>query len=370
MRAEIENLKNQIEQSLNLLKDSCDIESMQDKIASLESLSHDPNFWNNASKAADILKEKKALEYKIDNFLEIDNGLKDSIDLAELAESEDDTETLTQIEKDLQILAVKAHKLETESLFSDKHDINDCFLEINAGAGGTESHDWSQMMMRMYLRFVERMGFKAEIINIINGEEAGIKSCTIRVKGHMAYGWLKTESGVHRLVRISPYNASGKRMTSFASAWVYPEIDDSIEVEIDEKDLRIDTYRSSGAGGQHVNTTDSAVRITHIPTNIAVQCQNDRSQHKNKAEAMKMLKARLYDLKLKEQQAEIDAKNATKTEIGWGHQIRSYVLQPYQMVKDARTGYETSDANGVLDGDLEDFVSNTLAWNAKNKKES
>lgn len=369
MRAEIENLKNQIEQSLSLLKESCDINLIEKKIGSLEELSHSPDFWNNAEKAASTLKEKKALEYKINNFLEIDNGLNDNIDLAELAEEENDENTLNQIERDLKALATKAHKLETESLFADKLDTNDCFLEINAGAGGTESHDWAQMMMRMYLRFVERMCFKSEIINIINGEEAGIKSCTIKIKGHMAYGWLKTESGVHRLVRISPYNAAGKRMTSFASAWIYPEVDDSIQIDIEEKDLRIDTYRSSGAGGQHVNTTDSAVRITHTPTNTVVQCQNDRSQHKNKAQAMKMLKARLYDLKLKEQQTEINEQNAAKTEIGWGHQIRSYVLQPYQMVKDLRTDYETSDTNNVLDGDLESFISATLAWHVKNKKQ-
>jgi len=217
------------------------------------------------------------------------------------------------------------------------------------------------MMMRMYLRFAERMGFKTEIINIISGEEAGIKSCAIKIIGHNSYGWFKTESGVHRLVRISPFNAAGKRMTSFASAWVYPEIDDKINIEVEEKDLRIDTYRSSGAGGQHVNTTDSAVRITHIPTGIVAACQTDRSQHKNRAEAMKMLKARLYEVELKKREAIADAENSTKTEIGWGHQIRSYVLQPYQMVKDLRTDIETSDTQGVLDGDLEKFVSASLA---------
>lgn len=260
-----------------------------------------------------------------------------------------------------------ASKLETECLFSGAMDGNNCFLEINAGAGGTESHDWASIMMRMYLRFAERMGFKPEIINIISGEEAGIKSCCIKITGNMAYGWLKTESGVHRLVRISPFNAAGKRMTSFASCWVYPEVDDNIDITIEEKDLRIDTYRSSGAGGQHVNTTDSAVRITHIPTNIVTQCQSDRSQHRNKAEAMRMLKARLFELEMQKKNDEINKQNAEKTEIGWGHQIRSYVLQPYQLVKDLRTDYETSDTGGVLDGDLEKFVSASLAANVGNK---
>lgn len=262
---------------------------------------------------------------------------------------------------ELKDIAEIATKFETECLFSGEADYNNCFLEINAGAGGTESHDWASMMLRMYLRFAERLGFKTEIVNLIAGEEAGIKSCCVKIKGEMAYGWFRTESGVHRLVRISPFNAAGKRMTSFASCWVYPEIEDSIDVKIEEKDLRIDTYRSSGAGGQHVNTTDSAVRITHIPTNIVVQCQSDRSQHRNKAEAMQMLKARLYDLELKKKNEEIDKQNATKTDIGWGHQIRSYVLQPYQLVKDLRTNHETSDSEGVLDGNLEKFVSTALA---------
>jgi peptide chain release factor 2 len=298
----------------------------------------------------------------------INNGLAENIELASMAEEEGDDALLMQIEKELGQIAVAAEKFETECLFSGEADTNNCFLEINAGAGGTESHDWASMMMRMYMRFAEKMGFKVEIINIINGEDAGIKSCCIKIKGDMAYGWMKSESGVHRLVRISPFNAAGKRMTSFASCWVYPEIDDNISVVIEEKDLRIDTYRASGAGGQHVNTTDSAVRITHIPTNIVVQCQNDRSQHRNKAEAMQMLKARLYDFEMKKKNEEVDKQNAEKTEIGWGHQIRSYVLQPYQMVKDLRTGYETSDSGGVLDGDLEKFVSSCLAHNAGGKK--
>ncbi len=281
-----------------------------------------------------------------------------------MAEEENDTEMEKQAEQELKKIAIVAEKLETEALFAGEADTNNCFLEINAGAGGTESHDWASMMMRMYLRFGERLGFKTEIINIINGEEAGIKSCCIKFKGEMAYGWLKTESGVHRLVRISPFNSAGKRMTSFASCWVYPEVDENIDIVIEDKDLRIDTYRASGAGGQHVNTTDSAVRITHIPSNIVVQCQNDRSQHRNKAEAMQMLKARLFEMELRKKNEAIDKQNAAKTDNGWGHQIRSYVLQPYQMVKDLRTNHETSNSSSVLDGDLEKFVSASLAQNA------
>jgi len=309
------------------------------------------------------------IETSINSFDHIQNSLNDNIELAVLAEEENDDPVVAQAQKELELLVILAEKLETECLFSGEMDANNCFLEINAGAGGTESHDWASIMMRMYLRFAERMGFQTEIINIISGEEAGIKSCSIKVSGDMAYGWLKTESGVHRLVRISPFNAAGKRMTSFASCWVYPEIDDDIDIVIEEKDLRIDTYRASGAGGQHVNTTDSAVRITHLPTNIVVQCQNDRSQHRNKAEAMKMLKARLFDFEMKKKNAEIDKQNAEKTENGWGHQIRSYVLQPYQMVKDLRTKHETSDSAGVLDGNLEKFISATLAYNAGGKVE-
>ncbi|GAB4167729.1 MAG: hypothetical protein Tsb006_6640 [Rickettsiaceae bacterium] len=271
---------------------------------------------------------------------------------------------ISQIQVELGKIKAASTKLETECLFSGEADANNCFLEINAGAGGTESHDWASMMMRMYLRFGERMGFGTEVINIIAGEEAGIKSCCIKFKGDMAYGWLKSESGVHRLVRISPYNAAGKRMTSFASCWVYPEVDENIDIVIEEKDLRIDTYRSSGAGGQHVNTTDSAVRITHLPTNIVTQCQSDRSQHRNKAEAMQMLKARLFEIELQKKNDEINKQNAEKTDNSWGHQIRSYVLQPYQMVKDLRTNYETSDSSGVLDGNLEKFISSALASKA------
>jgi peptide chain release factor 2 len=313
------------------------------------------------------LKEKSILEKQLNGYNYINDGLTEALELAEMLEEEHDEEISKQIEVDLNTISIAAEKLETECLFAGEADGNNCFLEINAGAGGTESHDWASMMMRMYLRFGERLGFKTEIINIVSGEEAGIKSCCIKFKGEMAYGWLKTESGVHRLVRISPYNAAGKRMTSFASCWVYPEVDENIDIVIEDKDLRIDTYRASGAGGQHVNTTDSAVRITHIPTNIVVQCQNDRSQHRNKAEAMQMLKARLFELELQKKNEEANKQNAKKTENGWGHQIRSYVLQPYQMVKDLRTNYETGNSAAVLDGDLEKFVSSSLAANAGNK---
>lgn len=317
--------------------------------------------WDNQQAAQLLLKEKSDLEASLNSYHKLKNGLDENMELASMAESENDESLLDEIEKILKSIAITANKFEIECLFSGEADGNNCFLEINAGAGGTESHDWASIMMRMYLRFAERLKFKTEIINMINGEEAGIKSCAIKITGVKAYGWFKTESGVHRLVRISPFNAAGKRMTSFASAWVCPEVDDNINIIIEEKDLRIDTYRSSGAGGQHVNTTDSAVRITHMPTNIAVQCQSDRSQHKNKAEAMKMLKSRLYDLELKTREAAVNVQNASKTDNSWGHQIRSYVLQPYQMVKDLRTDVETSDTQGVLDGDLERFVSASLA---------
>lgn len=289
----------------------------------------------------------------------------DNIELAQIAEAENDEQLVEHIISELELVKKSAEKLETECLFSGELDGNNCFLEINAGAGGTESHDWALIMMRMYLRFGERMGFKTEVIDIMDGEDAGIKSCCIKFKGEMAYGWLKSESGVHRLVRISPFNSAGKRMTSFASCWVYPEVDDNIDIQIEAKDLRIDTYRSSGAGGQHVNTTDSAVRITHLPTNIVTQCQSDRSQHKNKAEAMAMLKARLYELEIKKRNSEIDKQNASKADNSWGNQIRSYVLQPYQMVKDSRSNFETSDSNGILDGNLEKMISETLSMTVK-----
>ena len=345
-----------------------DVESSTKRLDELVHLSENPDLWDNQQAAQNILKEKRILEAKLQTYNGLYKSLNDNIDIAELADSEKDEQVLDEVQEELRKQSIIAQKFETECLFSGDTDANDCFIDINAGAGGTESHDWASMMMRMYLRFAERLGLKADLVNIISGEEAGIKSCTIKVMGHQAYGWLKTESGVHRLVRISPFNAAGKRMTSFASCWVYPIVDDNINIVIDEKDLKIDTFRSSGAGGQHVNTTDSAIRITHLPTNIVVQCQNDRSQHKNRAEAMKMLKSKLYELEFKKREDEASQQHSEKTAIGWGHQIRSYVLQPYQMVKDLRTDYETSGVQDVLDGNLEKFVYNSLAASVGNKR--
>lgn len=280
----------------------------------------------------------------------------DLVELINLAEEEKNISLLEESEAELLILSKDIKKLEIECLFSGEADGKECFLEIHAGAGGTESHDWAQMLLRMYIRWAEKHRFKVEFIDQIAGEEAGIKSVTLKIHGKNAYGYCKSENGVHRLVRLSPFNAAGKRQTSFASVFSFPALTDDINIEINEKDLRIDTYRSSGAGGQHVNTTDSAVRITHLPTSIVTQCQNDRSQHKNKAEAISMLKAKLYEMELRSRQDRIDSLNKNKTEIGWGHQIRSYVLHPYRMVKDLRTDYETSDTDAVLDGELDEFM--------------
>ncbi len=308
-----------------------------------------------------ILKERNYLDGSVTGCKKLMQALADNIDLIEMAESEGDAAMVQEAESAIQDIAAQAKELEVECLFSGEADGNDCFLEIHSGAGGTESQDWAEMLLRMYTRWAERHRFKITLIDQLPGEEAGIKSTTIKVSGHNAYGWAKTESGVHRLVRMSPFNSAGKRQTSFASVWVYPVVDDNITIEINEKDLRVDTFRSSGAGGQHVNTTDSAVRITHIPTNIVVQCQNDRSQHRNRAEAMLMLKARLYELEIKKREEVAEITNASKTDNGWGHQIRSYVLQPYQMVKDLRTRVENTNTAGVLDGDLDNFITAALA---------
>ncbi len=307
------------------------------------------------------MRERQQLELALGAFERVSIELEDNLTLAALGEEEGDESIVVEAEEALSKLRQEVHTREVEALLSGEADANDAYLEIHAGAGGTESQDWAQMLERMYMRWAEGRGYKPELIGENHGEEAGIKSATVLVKGLNAYGWLKTESGVHRLVRISPFDSNARRHTSFASVWIYPAIDDNIEIEIDDKDVRIDTYRASGAGGQHVNTTDSAVRITHEPTGIVVQCQNERSQHKNRATAWSMLRARLYEAELKRREEEALAAAASKSEIGWGHQIRSYVLQPYQLVKDLRTGVENTNPSAVLDGDIDGFIEAALA---------
>lgn len=307
------------------------------------------------------MRERTQLESGIKEVDGLFNDLRDTLDLIELAEAEEDKDVLAEAEDAMNDLLARAQKAQLKTLLSGEADANDCYLLIQAGAGGTEAQDWAEILLRMYTRWADQHGYTTEWLEESPGEEAGIKSTTVKISGENAYGWLKTESGVHRLVRISPYDSSARRHTSFASAYVTPMIDDNIDIDIDEKDLRIDTYRASGAGGQHVNKTESAIRITHQPSGIVVQCQNDRSQHKNRAQAMSMLRARLYEMELKKREDEAQAANDTKTDIGWGHQIRSYVLQPYQMVKDLRTEVETSNTAGVLDGDIDMFLEAALA---------
>lgn len=317
--------------------------------------------WKDNEKASSLLKERTFLENSLSGYKEAKQNLEDNVELIKLAESENDVETVNESEKELEKLAKKLKSKVVECLLCGEADSNDCFIEIHAGAGGTESQDWASMLLRMYLRWAERHEFTTEIIDENVGDEAGIKSATVKICGHNCYGWARTESGVHRLVRISPFDSNARRHTSFASVWVYPIVDDTIEIVIDEKDLRIDTFRASGAGGQHINKTDSAIRITHLPTNIVVQCQNSRSQHRNRAEAYQMLRSRLYKMELQKQEDERNAANETKAEIGWGHQIRSYVLQPYQMVKDLRSGFQTSNTAGVLDGEIDEMINASLS---------
>jgi peptide chain release factor 2 len=307
------------------------------------------------------MRERQQLESSITGFAGMERTLDESVELIELGEEEGDEAVVADAEAALKALRAAAASREVETLLSGEADANDTYLEVHSGAGGTESQDWAEMLLRMYTRWAERRGYKAEVIGISAGEEAGIKSATIQVRGPNAYGWLKTETGVHRLVRISPYDSNARRHTSFASVGVYPVIDDAIEIDVGESDVRIDTYRASGAGGQHVNTTDSAVRITHLPTGIVVQCQNERSQHKNRATAWNMLRARLYEAELQKREEAAQAEADSRTDIGWGHQIRSYVLHPYRMVKDLRTGTETSNTDAVLDGDIDAFIEAALA---------
>ena len=327
----------------------------------MTALSERPDFWNDPAKAQKLMRERNKLDSAIGAILSLERDLRDSLDLADMAEAEGDSALVDEAQATLMKVQERAAKAELEALLSGEADSNDAYIEFNSGAGGTESQDWTEMLLRMYSRWANARGFKVELLEEQGGDTAGIKSATILVQGENAYGWLKTEAGVHRLVRISPYDSNARRHTSFASVWVYPKIDDTIEVEINEKDVRTDTYRSSGAGGQHINKTDSAVRLTHIPTGIVVACQAERSQHKNRAAAWDMLRARLYEAELQKREAETQKLEDAKTEIGWGRQIRSYVLQPYQMVKDLRTGVETSDTQGVLDGDLDQFMAASLA---------
>ncbi|OPZ04425.1 MAG: Peptide chain release factor 2 [Alphaproteobacteria bacterium ADurb.BinA305] len=319
----------------------------------------DPAVWNNAERAQELGKEKRQLEDVVLTLQKIDAQSRDLKDLFELAEAEDDDDTFEAVEADLVELQGAIEKLEFRRMFSNPMDPNNCFIEIQAGAGGTEAQDWAGMLERMYLRYGEKKGFTVELMEETEGEVAGIKNCTIKFSGEYAYGYLRTETGIHRLVRKSPFDSNARRHTSFTSVFVYPEVDDSIEIEINPADLRIDTYRASGAGGQHINKTDSAVRITHEPTGIVVQCQNDRSQHKNKAEAMSMLKARLYEAELRKRQSEQQKLEDSKSDIGWGHQIRSYVLDQSR-IKDLRTNYEVGNTQAVLDGDLDDFIGASL----------
>jgi peptide chain release factor 2 len=327
----------------------------------LNTQAESPDLWNDQGEAQKILKERDTLKNSIGRIQELEKYLKDHVELLHLAEMENEADLAQEAEAQLESLSKISARLQLETLLSGEADGNDAFLEINAGAGGTEAQDWADMLARMYSRWAESKGYKLEILEESPGEEAGTKSITFKIAGHQAYGWLKTESGVHRLVRISPFDSNARRHTSFASVWVFPVIDESIDIAIEDKDLRIDTYRASGAGGQHVNKTESAVRITHLPTNIVVQCQSDRSQHRNRAQAMAMLKARLYELELRKKEELLSAQSASKTDIGWGHQIRSYVLQPYQMVKDTRTGVERGNAQGVLDGDIDCYLEAALA---------
>lgn len=338
-----------------------DVDVSNKRLEELETQVQDPNLWDNPETAQAIMREREQIKLKLDRFFALETQLNDNVELIEMGESEEDDDIVQEAENQLSQLARQVERVRIESLLSGEADTNDCYVEIHAGAGGTEAQDWAEILMRMYVRWAEAHNYKLEWLEESGGEEAGIKSATFKVIGHQAYGWLKTESGVHRLVRISPFDSASRRHTSFASVGVFPVIDDNIDIVIDPSEIRVDTYRASGAGGQHVNKTDSAVRMTHIPTNIVVQCQNDRSQHRNRATAMNMLKARLYEYEMRKRQEQQDALNAAKTEIGWGHQIRSYVLHPYQMVKDLRTGVEKGNAQGVLDGDLDEYLEAALS---------
>ncbi|MEX0308641.1 MAG: peptide chain release factor 2 [Tateyamaria sp.] len=366
MRAEVQNIVDEIEKSVALLAQRLDVDTAQHRLEEFNARVEDPNLWDDPEAAQKLMRERQMLVDAMGTHDRIKQDLADNIELIELGEMEEDDEVVADAEGALKSLAELAAQKELEALLDGEADGNDTFLEINAGAGGTESCDWASMLARMYVRWAEKKGYKVELQSESAGDEAGIKSATYKISGTNAYGWLKSESGVHRLVRISPYDSAAKRHTSFSSVWVYPVVDDNIEIEVNPADIRIDTYRSSGAGGQHVNTTDSAVRITHAPTGIVVT-SSEKSQHQNRDIAMKALKSRLYQLELDRRNAAINEAHESKGDAGWGNQIRSYVLQPYQMVKDLRTNHETSDTKGVLDGDLDGFMAATLALDVSGK---
>jgi peptide chain release factor 2 len=366
MRAEMTNVVGAIEKSLALLAKRLDYETAPYRLEEFNAIIEDPSLWDDQERAQKLMRDRQLLVDAISIYEGIKQDLSDNLEMIELGELEEDLEVVKDAENALKALAKTAGEKELEALLDGEADSNDTFLEINSGAGGTESCDWALMLARMYVRWAEKKGYTVELQSETAGEEAGIKSASYKITGHNAYGWLKSESGVHRLVRISPFDAAAKRHTSFCSIWVYPVVDDNIDIEVNSSDIRLDTYRSSGAGGQHVNTTDSAVRITHFPTGIVVT-SSEKSQHQNRDIAMKALKSRLYQMELDRRNAVINEAHDNKGDAGWGNQIRSYVLQPYQMVKDLRTSYETSDTKGVLDGDLDGLMAATLAMNVSGK---
>lgn len=368
MRAEAQAHVDRINEAVALVRRFLDWDRALRRLDELNARVEDPTLWDDPKAAQDVMRERRRLDESISAVKTIESELNDTVELLEMADAEGDESMIDDGVAALAELADRADHDKVAALLAGEADSNDTYIEINAGAGGTESQDWAEILQRMYTRWAERRGYKVELIDYHAGEQAGIKSATMLIKGENAYGYAKTESGVHRLVRISPYDSSARRHTSFSSVWVYPVIDDDIDVLVEEKDLRVDTYRSSGAGGQHVNTTDSAVRITHIPTGIVVACQNQRSQHKNRAEAMKQLKARLYERELQIRENEANSVNASKTDIGWGHQIRSYVLQPYQLVKDLRTGMTSTAPSDVLDGELDPFMAAALSQRVTGEK--
>jgi peptide chain release factor 2 len=361
MRADAEAFVQRIDAALDLVRMSLDWARALRRLDELNARVEDPTLWDDPKGAEVVMRERRQLDSAISTVREIDADKVGTVELIELAEMEGDAALADEATASLKSLAERADRDKVAALLSGEADSNDCFIEVHAGAGGTESQDWAEMLQRMYYRWAEQRGYKVEMVEYQSGDQAGIKSATMQIKGENAYGYAKTESGVHRLVRISPYDSAAKRHTSFSSVWVYPVIDDNIEIEINEGDLRIDTYRASGAGGQHVNTTDSAVRITHKPSGIVVASQNDRSQHKNRATAMGMLKARMYEAELRKREDAAGSEYEAKTEIGWGHQIRSYVLQPYQQVKDLRTGEISTAPGDVLDGAIDNFIAAALA---------